>query len=191
MQTPEQTRRLQGTLLAASPCIANHPFAGTVFLVTHHDELGITAVCLNDQSNHTFQRRCDEWIEAGLSENLLRELAGNGHSDDRVDWAPWLAPYLTPDSHVTAYTSRLYTNLEDAAAGLGKTVRLFVGQHRFAPESLDEQIEKGLWLTIPASPEILFTDLTTMWAQTVRRAGEIALCQMTGAHSLYSEFAWN
>jgi putative AlgH/UPF0301 family transcriptional regulator len=190
MRTPTTHRqRLQGTLLVASPCKADHPLPGMVFLVISHDETGVAAVCLNDPTNHAFQRRCDEWINAGLSHKLLEELACNDES--RAELAPWLSPYVEKASQVTAYTSQLYDNLEDAAAGLGKTIRLFVGRYQFANAEVEHQISQGIWLTVKASPELLFTDLSHMWEQTVRRAGEIALCEMTGSQSLYSEFAWN
>lgn len=190
MRTPaNQRRRLLGTLLAASPCKADHPQPGMVFLVISDDETGIGAVCLNDPTNREFQRRCDEWINAGLSEKLLEELARG--DEGRPELAPWLSPYIATASQVTAYTSRLYDNLEDAAAALGKTIRLFVGRHQFASGEVDHQINQGMWLTVKASPELLFTDLAHIWEQTVRRAGEVALCEMTGSNSLYSEFAWN
>lgn len=190
MTTPAtQRQRLLGTLLAASPCKVDHPLPGMVFLVVSDDETGIGAVCLNDPTNREFQRRCDEWIHAGLSEKLLEELARN--DETRAELAPWLSPYVATASQVTAYTSRLYDNLEDAAAGLGKTIRLFVGRHQFAAAEVDHQFAQGMWLTVKASPELLFADLSHLWEQTVRRAGEVALCEMTGSESLHSEFAWN
>lgn len=190
MRTPATKRqRLLGTLLAASPCMSDHPLPGSVFLITSDDDTGIGAVCLNDSTNHEFQRRCDEWVNAGLSEKLLEELARDDAS--RADLAPWLSPYVPATSHVTAYTSRLYDNLEDAAAGLGKTIRLFVGCYQFAAADVERQITQGAWLTVKASPELLFTDLSSLWEQTVRKAGEIALCEMTKSDSLYSKFAWN
>jgi putative transcriptional regulator len=58
--------------------------------------------------------------------------------------------------------------------------RLYVGHTSWGPTELEQQIVNGDWHVLPAVPELVFDDESTMWHRAVRTIGNNVLESITG-----------
>ena len=49
--------------------------------------------------------------------------------------------------------------------------RVFLGHVAWQPEELQHQVQKGVWLTLPARPDLVMGEPSEMWSSALRRVG--------------------
>ncbi len=162
---------LQGQLLIASQNLLDPNFAQTVVLVAVHAEEGALGLILNRETGTSFQE-----IWAQLKESTcLRE--GNVWHGGPV-----------PDSLMALHDQRALANLvvtdelfvateldamELLAADDAGQSRFYVGHSGWGPGQLENELEDGSWLVMPATPDHVFSDLDSLdlWKQAMVEVG--------------------
>ena len=170
-----------GTLLVATPRLADPNFERTVVLVLDHDENGSLGVVLNRPSPVPVGEVLGDWQPMAASPGVL--FHGGPVATDSALAVAALAPGQGPDSDPVGFR-RLFgatgvvdldTPTELLAAAVG-SVRVFAGYAGWGVGQLAAEIEEGSWYVVPAEGDDVFGPAPEgLWAHVLRRQpGELA-----------------
>ncbi len=160
---------LQGHLLVASPYLANSPFTGTVIFLLQHTEQGAWGVVLNRPAEASirdfWQQVSDEPCESRQPVNVGGPISGPVIAVH--DYEP-LAEAVVPPG---VYLASQRDHLEQLVQQTEHSFRLFVGHSGWIGGQLNHELEHGLWLTTPATPDVLFGSEADLWQRSLMMIG--------------------
>ena len=174
-----------GTLLIAPPSMQDSRFAKTVLLITHNNNSGTFAVCLNRPTKHSAKELSRE-LELDIE--LPFTIYWGGPVQQQTVWMVhdkhWqndTTMYVNENWHVTSHESMFY-NLADGDAP--RNFRLCFGFCSWMPGQLDMEIEgqapfnkKSSWLYLEdADPDWIFdTPIDELWEEATNSAANAAI----------------
>lgn len=159
---------LRGHFLAASPHLQDPNFLHTVVLLIQHDAEGALGVVLNRPTDKTIQQLWEDVHEPPCDNQQRLHLGG-----------PVSGPLMAIHTLVTLgelevlpglYFSTQKDHLEELVEHRDVQSRLFVGHSGWGGGQLESELREGAWLTMPATLEDVFYDVTGLWR---RVTGEI------------------
>ena len=164
-------RSLRGQLLVAGPGLEDPNFRRTVLLVGEHGAEGAMGVVLNRPTS----------VRVADAVPPLAELVGDGehvHLGGPVNprSVVVLADYVDPtaaDDLVLDTVGFLPSRIEDAGdVGAVRAVRVFAGYAGWSPGQLEDELEEGAWLVLPARVSDVFSATPErLWSEVLRREG--------------------
>ena len=164
-------RSLRGQLLVAGPELDDPNFRRTVLLVGEHGEDGAMGVVLNRRTSVTVADAVPPLAELlGADEHVY--VGGPVQPRSVVVLADYLAPEEA-DALVFETVGFLPSQIEDAAdVGTVRALRVFAGYAGWSPGQLEDELEEGAWLVLPARVSDVFCDEPErLWADVLRREG--------------------
>ena len=156
----EELRNLKNHLLIAMPALEDSWFAGTVTYLCEHDEDGAMGIVLSKPSTHHFSEVCEQLGIEGRSGNDPVILQGGPvspeqgfvlHRNNGQDWASTMK--VTDDVSLSSSRDIL---LSIAAAEGPDEYRFVLGYAGWGADQLEHELSDNAWLTLPATPELLF-----------------------------------
>ena len=181
---------LAGQLLVATPVIDSGCFQKSVIYMFAHSAEGAMGLIINqplELVNYSALLE-DMNLPAEASDKQLPVYFGGpverarGFVLHSTDYARDFSLLRTQDLAVTASS----TILQDMAAGSGpKDASLVVGYAGWTPGQLESEIEQNSWITVPATPELVFhTENDLKWATASQSLGiDMAFFSTTVGHA--------
>lgn len=157
----EQTHTLAGQLLVAMPGMADPNFHHSVTYVCEHGEQGALGLVINQPMNMALGEVLEQLslhtnaetlrIQPVLRGGPVQSERGFVLHDTPRDWDA-----TTAVDH-SIYVTTSQDILSDLAAGTGpERILMALGYAGWGPGQLEEEILQNAWLTVPASPDIVF-----------------------------------
>ena len=171
-------KSLQGQLLIASPQLLDPNFVKTVVLLIQHSDQGALGVVLN---RPTSKKLKELWEEVGKAPCKCNQNVCLG--------GPVAGPL------VAVHTNQFFAETEilpgvffavkkEFLDGLvlqqDDPLKIFFGHAGWGPGQLDEEIQAGGWLAIPANAEYIFYRGDDLWERTSKQFGQSTLQSMLG-----------
>ncbi len=168
---------LQGQLLVSTPLVTGSCFHQSVIYLFAHTAEGAMGVIINQplETAHT-QSLLDEGDLAAkaISQDIGIYYGGpvdrgRGFVIHTTDYRSEHSLFTTPTLAVSAHASIL----RDIVAGTGpKQSILCVGYAGWSAGQLEQELEENSWITVPASPDIIFEpDDDLKWSMASRSLG--------------------
>lgn len=175
---------LEGLLLVAAPNWNDSVLGRSVCLVVHHGAQGSVGLVLNQTLQADTPELWEHLFDEGTAPTPTSIHFGGPNSGPvvAIHSRPDMAEFSCGESVLFAAQrenlKRLVSECEPS------TFRLLVGQVNWEPCQLDEEIDAGNWLPIPASPDLVFADEAEMWARAMRQIGNHFVANITGTPHL-------
>ncbi len=167
---------LKGHFLIASSYLADPNFVQTVVLLVHHNEEGAFGVVLNRPADSTvrdcWEKVSDTPCESEEPIHVGGPVAGPlmaVHSDRSL-----AEMEIVPGVYFAAQRENLERLLQQGE----HPYRLFVGHSGWGAGQLENELEQGAWLTVPASLEFVFLPAADLWKKVQNQAGAAMLGSM-------------
>ncbi|PQO48172.1 YqgE/AlgH family protein [Blastopirellula marina] len=162
---------LAGKFLIASPYLPDPNFLRTVVLMVQHDQEGAVGLVLTRPINLTVQ---EVWQNvSGESIDAPDQVLQGGPVE-----GPLMAIHQEPKLSELEVIPGVYfasqrENIEPLIRENRKPFRLFLGYSGWAAQQLEDEMEVGGWLTLPAKPEQVFeTNTDLLWKSVSGEVGE-------------------
>ena len=160
---------LNGQLLVASPYLEDQNFARSVILLLQHMEEGAVGVVLNRPVNVTVRSLWDElW-------------AGDCDNDARLNFGgPVSGPLMALHTDKTLgelslpqgiYVAAHKDNLEALVHQTDHPFRMYLGHAGWTGGQLEDELNEGTWLTLPAQAQHVFAPHDDLWEDSVKKVG--------------------
>lgn len=181
---------LTGQLLVATPVIDSGCFQKSVIYVFAHSADGAMGIILNQPLELVNYGALLDGMEMPM-DALTKQIPvffggplerARGFVIHSTDYARDFSLMRSNDLAVTASS----TILQDMAAGRGpKQAALVVGYAGWTPGQLEAEIEGNSWITVPATPELVFdTENDLKWATASQSLGiDMAFFSTTVGHA--------
>lgn len=159
---PEQdTTCLTGQLLVAMPGMWDPNFAGTVSLICEHNQEGAIAFVINQPLDIGLKSVLEQTgLEIDPSVKDQPVLSGGpvsverGFVMHRPDERTWMSSMSVSDCiHITASDDIIKAMAQNQGP---KDAILILGYAGWAPGQLEQEILENSWLTLPATPDVVF-----------------------------------
>ena len=163
---------LEGHLLIAAPRMGDPRFHRAVILVLHHDDQGAMGVVLNRPIPR----------QAGAIASLLG--SGFEASDGAFHvGGPVAGPVIVlqglPNHPLEAddqeqgrvFVVEQQEQLQSLMDNANTDLRFYVGHAGWTQGQLENEIDEGSWLTLPASVDFVFSEDRDMWVDAMREFG--------------------
>lgn len=162
-------KRLQGSLLVASPHLPDPNFFRSVVFMIEHESEGALGLILNRVTNTTLRT-----IWAALEEREI-ENDQHLHVGGPVE-GPLMALHANPDLEGLEVIRDVYfssdTDTIRALVEQPKTpYRIFSGYAGWGPGQLDQELKAGGWLTTSAHKQHIYGDADKLWQQVTHAIG--------------------
>lgn len=167
-----QPKSLKAHLVLDNGKLAGSWFHRTVVLICQHDAEGAFGLVLNRQTGH----KLGEALVANLPESLKDQPLFLGGPVQQTALS-----FLHSDDFLPEANVMTNLNLEhslDALVELGesfastKKMRVFAGYAGWSPGQLDDEMQRGCWLTHPASLDLVFfSSPDQLWQRILREKG--------------------
>jgi putative transcriptional regulator len=162
---------LQGQLLVASPSLSDPNFARTVVLIAVHGGDGALGLILNRELTTTLQA---VWSQVGKSYSVRAENVRHGGPvrgtlmalhDRRSHANLVIAPGV--------YLATELDAMESLAGSTEGSVLFYLGHSGWGPGQLENELNEGSWLLLPARADHIFADLDSgaIWKLAMNEAG--------------------
>ena len=158
-----------GQLLIASPHLGDQNFRQTVVLLIESSDEGTLGLILNRDSDRPITELWEAVFQHGCSSRQTLRVGGpvfgplmalhTQRSLAELEVFPGLY-FSTDKNHLEVLVEE---NLEP--------YNLFVGNAGWGRQQLAGEIDQGAWLLLPATRELVFSDPTDLWKQTLQLAG--------------------
>lgn len=162
---------LAGQLLLASPALKDPNFERSVVLIGVHSGEGAMGVVLNRPSTVTVGEAAPQ-LEVALGESDPVFVGGPVQPSAIV----FLAEFADPAPAGVLVVGRIGfpasdTGLEELSGAVDR-VRVFAGFAGWGEGQLEAELEQGDWISHPALPEDVFTELPDeLWGAVLTRMG--------------------
>ena len=167
---------LEGKLLVATPLVIGDIFAQSVIYIFAHGADGAMGLVINkpvDSIHHTaLLKQLNIQASRAIDLGVFHGGPVEEHRGFVIHSHDYNAPDTLRQSHgISITTSRQI--LSDIAAGTGPDhSMLIVGYAGWAAGQLEAEIEANSWITVDASPQLVFSsDHETKWALAARTIG--------------------
>jgi len=158
-------KSLKGQLLLASPELHDPNFARAVVLLVQHDENGAMGLILDRPMTATVR----EAMEASLGREF--DVQGFLHQGGPCD-SPLMLLHADPDQsqieviegvHFTAERPKIESILDNASM----PAKFFLGCSGWAPGQLENELEVGSWIVVPANSRRVFDAHLGSWQRVM------------------------
>jgi putative transcriptional regulator len=172
---------LQGHLLIASPEMPDSDFSKTVVLLVEHVADGAYGLVLNHPTDATIQ---EAWVQAGKGHCDLRSPVYAGGPCGEFLTALHANPALSniemlPGLYFTQEPDKLERLVQQGV----EPIKFFVGFAGWGEGQLEEELQDGSWLVLPANPVRILTCTDELWLRVVREMfGEYVLFALDLKH---------
>ena len=161
---------LEGMLLVASPQMDDPRFDRTVILMMHHDENGAYGVVLNRPIEETV---AGLWRKLGAEPEcrVERQLNLGGPVSGpiiAIHGKKSAAEFEMPPGIFIAEQKK---HLQQLVVDPNVPLRVFVGHAGWSAGQLEEELDCGAWLTLPATYEHVFCEDDNLWVTAMREVG--------------------
>ena len=186
-QTGAKMKLQPGSLLIAPPAMTDGRFAKSVLLLTHNNQHGAFAICLNKPSRHTAESIREE-LNIDTDTNLPFQLYWGGPVNHGSIWLvhdnSWKIEntmHVNDEWRITSDES-MFHHMADG--DLPRTFRLAFGYASWAPGQLDMELsgqppfsKRSSWVfTEKVNPEWLFeTPVDELWDRATKLASTQAI----------------
>ena len=169
-------KSLKGPLLIASPRLLDPNFVQTVVLMVQHDKNGALGLVLNRPTELTLRQAWEQVSQSTCERNDNLYVGGpcEGVLMAIHPFAEASQIEVLPGLHFATETDHIKWLIQQ---GDEKNVRFFVGYAGWTAGQLENEIEGGSWLSMPATIERVFASVETLWRQAKR---EIELAAILG-----------
>ncbi len=160
---------LDGHLLIADPRLADSNFYHSVVLITQHSGDGASGLVMNQPSNVELQDVWEELSDTPLARNASVYLGGpvQGPLSALHDNAR-LADFQVLSQLFFSMNRQMLDELMSTADG---DCRVFSGYSGWGPGQLEQELDVGGWLTMPARNELVFADPETIYKDVCEELG--------------------
>jgi putative transcriptional regulator len=164
---------LQGQLLLASPALMDPNFARSVILIVQHNDEGALGLVLNRPLETTIE---SAWEQVGEETecNVDGPLFKGGPCEGQVMVLHGQADEAQGQVLEDVYFSAAKDQIERLVAEGEDPIRVFVGYAGWRDGQLEQEMEDGAWLPLPASAERVFADPDGMWEALMGYIARIA-----------------
>jgi len=180
---------LQGHLLIASPHLGDPNFERTVVLLVHHSEEGTLGVVLNRPSGSTIRELWEDVDEEPCDSDHPFHLGGpvSGpvmaiHTDSSRSELE-----VIPGLHFAAQRD----HIDELVRRNEDPFRIFVGHSGWGKGQLEDEMEEGAWLTLPATLDLVFADESEVWKMVAQRVGRENLFDALKIDGAPEDPMWN
>ena len=167
---------LAGKLLIATPKLDDTAFAETVVLVTDHDTHGARGYVLNKPSATTVE---DLFEHLAVSSNGMHYepvyMAGpvSERHIHMIHSSEWYSSSTVPVTTSIAVSRDGFMFEKMDAGSFPSDWLITVGYSAWDKGQLENEIERNDWLTLPATPELVFASKTDkLWDVSVTLCGQ-------------------
>jgi putative transcriptional regulator len=171
---------MQGQFLVASPQLADTNFYRSVVLVASHDDEHAFGLVLNRQGHHTIAAFWEQLIGTALACDQPVRYGGplEGpliviHTDPAKADAE-----IIPGVHLSSQREHVVSIVESNR----QPMMIVNGYSGWGPGQLDRELETGGWLTMKATPEIVFADPDLQWKLATKRISDDILAGIDVRH---------
>ncbi len=170
-----------GTLLVASPALANSPFQRTVVFVLQNNQEGTFGVVLNRPGDEKMKFAWQKLTGSELGERFIMQGGPIGGPIFALHQEEGLAEMEMPGGVFVSAQSETFHQLieRDESA-----YRIVFGVSGWKFGQLSQEIKQGLWFTLDGNAEQVFDDPTLMWEKSIRRYGQQLICEVIGINGL-------
>ncbi len=180
------TTTLSGSLLLAMPTLNDPNFAKSVILLCEHGPDGALGLIINRPLDLCLGEILQHLaIRPSNPEIPRRQIYSGGPVEPERGFVVHTAPVRHPDSIrigetlVVSASSEVLAGLASNAAAASRFI-VTLGYSGWGPGQLDREIVENAWLTIPASPALVFEiPVAERWNQAAARLG-IDLSRLSG-----------
>ena len=168
---------LQGHLLVASPHIGDKRFNKTVILMCHHDPESAMGLVINKTASRLNLGDLYEKLDIGAP----RFCTGNpvhlgGPVDGNRGFVLHTQDHMLPESIEVTHEIGLTASIDilrDITEGVGPAQSIVsLGCAGWSAGQLDHELAENVWLSLPASADLVFDhDRTTLWAHSFEALG--------------------
>ncbi len=168
---------LEGQLLVATPTVSGDVFAQSVIYLFAHNAHGAMGVIINKPLEMVHYASLFQQLGIEVTANAQDLPVGmGGPVEGSRGFVLHTPDYKSPESLAGDGHIVLTANakvLRDIAAGTGPQQALMtIGYAGWAPGQLEAEIEANSWITVPATPELIFdTPDDTKWALAAKSLG--------------------
>lgn len=180
---PEVSRiSLAGTVLVAAPHLTDAVFGRSVCIVVEHTKEQAVGIVLNKRLEIDSSPFWNFILDGAAVESIT--------SDAHINFGgPTSGPIVAIHQDKTLaeggnefgiYLAAQAEHLKQLVTASQNPFRLYIGHTSWGPTELEQQIVNGDWHVLPAVPELVFDDESTMWHRAVRTIGNNVLESITG-----------
>lgn len=172
----EELSNLKNHLLIAMPALEDSWFAGSVTYLCEHNAEGAMGIVLSKPTSHHFSEVCDQLGIEGHNDHDPVVLQGGPvrpeqgfilHRNDGHDWASTMK--VTDDISLSSSRDIL---LSIARAEGPQEYRFALGYAGWGTDQLEQELSDNAWLTLPATPELLFgTTAESIHSEALKQLG--------------------
>ena len=180
---------LEGQLLIAAPQIDDPRFERAVVLMMHHDEEGAYGVVLNRPIEETvaglWQKLGDDTCAVDRHLNLGGPVSGPIIA---IHGKPSAAEFEVPPGIFIAEQKK---HLVQLVRDPNVPLRIFVGHASWSAGQLEREVNHGVWLTLPAKVEHIFSEDDNLWATAMRQVGRAFWTNVLGIEEFPDDVSVN
>ncbi len=160
---------LNGHLLVADPRLADSNFYHSLVLITRHSDEGASGLIMNHPSNIELQDVWDQLSESPLGRNAPVFVGGPVQGPlAALHDKPELADFqVLPD----LFYSMNRRQLDALLVRSDGNVRIFSGYSGWGPGQLEQELELGGWMTMPARSEHVFAEPDSVYKTVCEELG--------------------
>lgn len=166
----------------ASQNLADPNFVRSVVLLVEHNEDGALGVVVN--------RPLDKSVQ-----DLWREVGGGPCTNTQQIYlggpvpGPLMAVHREESlSEVQILPGLFFSaskkNLDELVSHTDKNLKVFVGHSGWGPGQLDQELEEGAWMVMPATADFVFLESTELWPTISRLIGRSMIKSMLNIKNL-------
>lgn len=182
---------LEGHLLIAAPRMDDPRFARCVLLVLKHNEDGAMGIILNrpvDDAGRLPTEMTDLF-------NELQSLT-TGYEPVRIGGpvgGPIIAlkPPSVRHGEGGVYLINGREQLQQVTEQVQGPFQFFVGHSAWTAGQLEQELESGYWLTLPADTDLLTSDHQQMWVNAIRETGRSVYRDVLGIRGFPQDVSMN
>ena len=168
---------LVGHFLVATPQMNDPQFhQAVIFMCKHDKQTGMGLVLNKPKQNFTFSKLTEKlsFIKPRFEQNRI--IYTGGPVEDRRGYILHSDEHLMPDSvKITdeIALSMQVDMLSEIANGIGPArFKILLGYTGWAAGQLEEELRQNMWIHVPASPEMIFTDdVSSIWEKALGYCG--------------------
>ncbi len=174
---PSNESNNYGAFLVATEKLTGSKFERSVVLLMQDDQRGTFGVALNKPANESVRTAWKQLTGADTSDAPL--VAGGPLQGPvfALHQLPSLSDVEMPGGlHVSAQVE----NIQQLVEQYESPYRIFVGIAGWQPGQLQDELESGLWYSLPLDVATVFDDPDWMWEMCVQEYGRLQIEEIIG-----------
>ena len=171
------TQFLEGQLLIATPAITDERFLKSVIFICSHDKNHAMGLVLNKiNKDVNFKIFCDLMSINTINFNNNKNVRIGGPMDTNRGFVLHSSDHVLPDTKIISQSFGMTSSIDiikEIASGKGPNSSIItVGYSGWFSGQLESELKENSWLTLPATPEIVFnTELSSFWELSLNELG--------------------